>query len=197
MSNYTQNLTVCQDHLGLDALLDTPDKSGLRGAGVRAHANACTPAHVHRSNYQLPQVWADYLNTFNPWSWYGHFTFRSYPHPETAIKTFDLWVHKLNRAIFGCRYYKRPLSGVSWARASELQRRGVIHFHAILGRIPEASNVKRLTWMDMWYTLGGICRIMRYESGKGAEYYMSKSTYAWKHGEIDLSGNLPQLPITW
>src|SRR4030042_3555054 len=193
--DYTHFSTVCQDQPGLDAFLDTPDKSGLRGGGERrTHKLATSPALAHRSNYQLPQVWADYLNTFNPWSWYGHFTFRYYPHPETAIKTFDLWVHKLNRAIYGCRYYKRPLSGISWARASELQRRGVIHFHAILGRIPD--NVKRLAWMDVWYKLGGICRIVRYESGKGAEYYMSKSTYAWKHGEIDLSGNLVQLSIT-
>ena len=68
-----------------------------------------------------------------------------------------------------------------------------MHFHAILGRIPE--DVKRLFWMDEWYELGGISRIYPYEVNKGAEFYMSKSVYAWKNGEIDISGNLPVNPL--
>lgn len=195
MLNYTQKLTVCQEETGYCPSLHTFYKSGICGAGEHAHRLAGATALVNRSNYQLPQAWSDYLNTFNPWSWYGHFTFRDYPHPETACKTWDFFIHKLNRSIFGCRYYRRSQSGVTWARGTELQRRGVVHFHAILGRIPD--EVKRMFWLDMWYALGGICRIVRYELNRGAEYYMSKSTYAWKRGEIDVSGNLPQLSITW
>jgi hypothetical protein len=40
----------------------------------------------------------------------------------------------------------------------------------------------------------GISRIYHYEVSRGAEFYLSKSTYAWKRGEVDLSANLP-LPM--
>ena len=169
-----------------------------RAQGVETPAP--DPAEVvNRDNsiankYHLPQVWAEYLDSFNPWSWYGHFSFRGTPHPETASKTFDLFVHKLNRQIFGCRYYKHPEKGVTWARASEYQKRGAVHFHAILGRIPE--DVRRFQYMDLWYELGGISRVYPYQSRLGAEYYMSKSTYAWKKGEIDLGGPLLQSLLT-
>lgn len=148
----------------------------------------------HKSNYELPQAWAEYLSQFNPWSWYGHFTFRDYPHPESANKAWNLFTHKLNRKIFGVKYWKHPERGVTWARGTELQGRGAIHFHAILGRIPK--DVRRLAWMDEWYELGGISRIFPYEENRGAEYYMSKSTYAWKRGEVDLGGPLSQTSLT-
>ena len=167
--------------------------SGLAIAPAPDPAECITGNVTTPSKYHLPQVWAEYLNSFNPWSWYGHFTFKEYPHPETASKTFDLFIHKLNRHIFGCRYYKHKEKGVTVARATEYQQRGSIHFHAILGRIP--GDVRRLKYMDLWYELGGISRIYPYQSGLGAEYYMSKSTYAWKKGEIDLSGPLLQTSL--
>ena len=161
------------------------DRRGVRGVRV---------SPCEESVYGLPQAWAEFLDGFNPWSWYGHFTFRDYPHPETACKTWDLFIHKLNRGIFGCRYYNRASDGVTWARATEYQRRGAIHFHGLLGRIPE--GVRRLEYMDVWHELGGISRIYPYQADRGAEYYMSKSTYAWKKGEIDFSGNLSQILLT-
>lgn len=169
--------------------------SRMKEPGISEPTNelTCPVPEAAASNYHLPQVWADYLNSFNPWSWYGHLTFRGYPHPETAIKTFDLWTHKLNRRLFGCRYYKHPEKGITWARGTELQRRGSVHFHFIAGRIPD--DVNRFDWMDEWYELGGISRIYPYEVSRGAEYYLSKSTYAWKRGEVDLGGPLPQLTL--
>ena len=47
-----------------------------------------------------------------------------------------------------------------------------------------------MDYIDKWYELAGLARIYNYEQGKGAEFYMSKSAYAWKRGEIDLSGPL-------
>ena len=147
---------------------------------------------VSSNKYYLPQAWGTWLDGFNPWSWYGHFTFRGYPTPEYADKTWDKWIHALNRSIWGCHYWKHKDSkGVTWARGTELQRRGAIHYHAILGRIPD--DITRFYWMDEWYKLGGTSNIFAYEHGRGAEYYMSKSTYAWKKGEIDLSANLAQM----
>jgi hypothetical protein len=138
---------------------------------------------------EISQQWAEYLD--NPsfdWSWYGHYTFRGYPHIESARKAWDVYIHELNRKIFGWYYWKDKSKGVPWARGTEYQNRGAVHFHAIIGGIPEC--VRRFDSMERWYGMAGICRIYPYERGRGAEFYMSKSSYAWKKGEIDLGGPL-------
>lgn len=146
------------------------------------------------NKYYLPQEWANWIEGLSDWSWFGHFTFKGLPHPEFADKTWKLYTHKLNREIFGCRYYKYPLEkGVTWARASEYQKRGSIHYHALMGRISE--DVDRFKYMEEWLQLGGICRIFPYDKMRGAEFYLSKSAYAWKHGEIDIGGPVIQSSI--
>ncbi len=141
------------------------------------------------SNYEIPQAWAQFLDhdCFH-WNWYGHFTFRDYPHIETACKAWDKFIHILNRECFGVRYWKDKSKGVTWARGTEDQKRGAVHFHAIIGNIPD--RVRRMDYVDRWFEVAGIARIYAYEKGRGAEFYMSKSTYAWKRGEIDLSETL-------
>ncbi len=141
------------------------------------------------AGYEMAQQWAIFLDQDKlDWSWYCHMTFRGDPHPETASKVFDKWIHILNREIFGVRYWKDKTKGVVTARATEYQDRGAIHYHCLIGRIP--GHIKRLKYMDLWNELAGYARIYKYEKDKGAEYYMSKSSYAWKHGEIDLGGTL-------
>ena len=138
---------------------------------------------------EISQQFAGYLD--NPafdWSLYGHFSFRGYPHIESACKTWDMFIHELNRKIFGWYYWKNKSKGVSWARGTEYQQRGAVHFHAIIGGVP--AEVSRFGLMEHWYDKAGISRIFAYERGRGAEFYMSKSTYAWKKGEIDLGGPL-------
>lgn len=150
----------------------------------------------------LPQVWAEFLD--NPafeWSLYGHFTFRDvvnvsdgiarHVHPESAGKTWDKFIHNLNRKVFGCRYYKRSGEGVTWARASEYQVRGAIHYHALIGRVPQ--QIKRLELVDQWFSAAGIARIYEYVPNLGAEHYLSKCCYAWKKGEVDLGGPMVEL----
>jgi hypothetical protein len=98
------------------------------------------------------------------------------------------FTHQLNREIFGCRYTKRKGEGVIWSRGSEFQNRGALHYHALLGLIPD--RVRRLDYLDYWHNLAGFARIYPYEPGKGAEQYISKSAYAFKKGEIDFSDTL-------
>lgn len=164
--------------------------SGCKSSGV----SSSLPSYT-----SLPQTWAAFLNKpeWN-WQWYGHFTFRDrsadasglrrFVHPEAALKIWDGFIHQVNREIFGNRYYKRKKDGVVWARATEFQVRGAIHYHAIIGRVPD--TVRRMDYVDHWYSKAGLARIYKYEKGKGAEGYLSKSCYAWKRGEIDLGGPL-------
>lgn len=149
--------------------------------------------------HSLPKVWTAFLDKPEwDWQWYGHFTFRDrnadasglrrFVHPEAALKIWDGFIHQVNREIFGNRYYKRKKDGVTWARGTEFQVRGAIHFHAIIGRVPD--SVRRMDYVDYWFKKAGIARLYKYEQGKGAEGYLSKSAYAWKRGEIDLGGPL-------
>ena len=137
------------------------------------------------STADVPRAWGAFLEGWH-WSWFTTNTFRNDTHPEAAGKTWNRWIHQLNRHIFGVRYTKRLHDGVIWARGLEYQRRGVIHFHALIGRVP--ATVRRLDWMDVWDGLAGYARIEPYDPTRGARYYLGK--YVLKGGEVDLGGPL-------
>lgn len=156
------------------------------------------------SPFSLPKVWAQFLDKPEwDWKWYCHLTFRDrdpgadglrkFVHPESALKVWDSFTHTLNKEIFGNRYYKRKTDGVTYARATEFQTRGALHYHAIIGRVPD--TVRRMDYVDEWFRMGGFARIYAYLPGHGAEGYLSKSCYAWKRGEIDLGGPLAHLSL--
>lgn len=144
----------------------------------------------NKSSVSLPNQWSQFLSQYS-WNWWTTLTFRESVHPEAAGKVFDLWVHQLNKEIFGNRYYKKKNLGVIWARGTEIQNRGAIHYHLLMGNIPD--RVRRMDYVDLWFNMAGIGRIFDYIPSHGAESYMSKSTYAWKRGEIDLGGPLVAL----
>lgn len=113
--------------------------------------------------------------------WWATLTFRNdYAYEEVCDKAYRLWIHKINRKVFGVRYTDRD-EGVHWVRATESHKdRRVIHYHALIGG---THDQRRLDWMDAWFKLAGIARIQPYDKGRGARHYVSK--YAGKGGEID------------
>ncbi len=142
-------------------------------------------------NIQLAREWAELL--MRPeWGfvWMAHLTFKEAVHPEVADKTFMLWIHKLNREIFGQNYWKhKTTKGVLWARGTERQQRGVLHYHALISRVP--ANYSVFVWMEEWRKLAGFARIYPFEQNKGGESYVVK--YASKGGKIDIGGPLSLL----
>ena len=139
------------------------------------------------SKYYLPQAWADFLRPFK-WDWFMTIAPADLPHPETLDKLFDLEIHKLNHDIYGRHYWKDKRKGVFWARGLEYQRRGAPHIHALVGGIPDYVNP--VMHRNFLYSKNAMAKIEPYIESKGAEYYMSKSSYAWKKGEIDCSKTL-------
>lgn len=148
---------------------------------------------------ELPQAWASFLSQPRleaQWDVYGSLTHPGYPHPETLHKAFLRFTDTFNRHSYGSRYWKTG-RGITWARASERQARGSLHYHFLLGSLnPELKTRQFLLHaFNVWKDLTGAnqAELEVYRKEAGAEFYMSKDAYAWKHGEIDLSPNLKQV----
>lgn len=67
----------------------------------------------------------------------------------------------------------------------EMQRRGVLHFHALLGG-ERVDELRRLSFMDRWNQLAGFAKIEAPRSGRAVRSYCAK--YVTKGGELDLGG---------
>ena len=137
-----------------------------------------------RDSRSLSEAWADFLGRWS-WEWFATLTFRQDAvHPERAEKLFRVWIARVNAAAFGPRW-RRQGKSVLWARGTEFQRRGTVHFHVLMSRV---GNVRRLSMMDEWKDLAGWARIRPVKAQDRVRKYVSK--YATKGGEIDLSDGL-------
>jgi len=130
---------------------------------------------------ELTRAWVSFISQFEPFELYSTFTFREEVHPEQADRCFNRFIRAINEELFGRRYREKG-KGIYYVRALEMQRRGVLHFHALMGG--GVRKLRRLALMDKWFLDNGIARIERYDKGKGAKGYLSK--YVFKGGEIDI-----------
>ena len=139
----------------------------------------------------LAQAWREFISRF-PMQWFCTFTFTEDVHPERAGKLFRLFIRQLNRELYGSHFERRGREGVFWVLAWEYQRRGVLHFHALLGDVEDLNvRARRLDWMDHWQGYGppaGFARIEAIESQDAVRDYVTK--YVTKGGQIDLSRSL-------
>lgn len=144
--------------------------------------------HIPRAvQSPLQLAWLEFLGRYH-FDWFATFTFRFDTHPEAAYKRFRYWVHVFNQELHGRRYAKHGL-GMHWCNALEYQRRGVVHFHAMLGDTQSLENqTYKRVWKAFWYELAGFCDIGRIEDQVNVTAYVSK--YVVKGGELELSANL-------
>jgi hypothetical protein len=141
-----------------------------------------------RSKSPLQTAWIEFLQRF-PMQWFCTMTFKQHVHPERADKTWRLWQHRLNMVLFGKNYFKRPGVGCFWIRALELQKREVIHYHALVGTATDIRNEQwKRTWKNEWLALAGFADITDVQSDTAVCNYVSK--YVVKGGEIDVSESL-------
>ena len=154
--------------------------------------------HITRYSPSIPsnsestvQAWRQFLSRF-PMQWFCTFTFTENVHPERAGKLFRLFIRRLNRHLYGSHCERRGIPGVFWVLASEYQRRGVLHFHALIGDVEDLNTrARRLDWMDRWHAFGppaGFARIEAITSQDAVRSYTTK--YVAKGGQIDLSASL-------
>lgn len=146
-------------------------------------------AAIARNDPRLGDAWVEMLAPYH-WDWFCTLTFRDRVHPEAADKRFRVLISKLNRRLFGPRWPQKIAHTAYWCRGLEFQRRGVIHFHALVGCRAKDLNhhAIRNYWSDVWKDLAGLARIERIRNTNDALGYLTK--YVSKGGEIDLSQNL-------
>lgn len=134
--------------------------------------------------------WTAFLGAYT-WDWFVTVTFRGdYIHPEAADKRWRLWVSMLNRHTFGPRWYKKRKE-IHWVRALELQKRGVIHYHALMHHPHDLNKIhSRLAQVDNLETIAGFSRIYPPRSNEAVTRYCAK--YVVKGGEIECSPFLPE-----
>lgn len=133
------------------------------------------------------QAWGEFLSRYE-WEWFVTLTFVIDVHPEEALKKFRVWVSMINRLLYGPRWAKKAHGGVYWVCSIEYQKRGVIHFHALMIGVRE---LRRLDWMDAWHNLDektGFARIEVPRNNVATSSYVSK--YLAKDGEVFFSDNL-------
>jgi len=150
------------------------------------------PSSIHNSqqisNKAIRDAWCQFIGRWE-WSWFVTLTFKSDIHPERADKLFRVFVSKLNRKIYGRRWYKQGHGGFPWVNALEYQRRGVIHFHSLFG-----GDIERLYTIDadcLWRELAGFAKIQKIRNAGAVQNYISK--YVMKGGQISLGGALTQV----
>jgi hypothetical protein len=109
------------------------------------------------------------------WSHLGHSTFPGRTHPESADKAFRRWIRTLER--LETRFF--PDLPAVWARGTEFQQRGTLHFHFLLGNL---EGVPSFYAMKLWEKFTrGHARIESYDPRRGGAFYVAKG------GDVDFS----------
>jgi len=140
----------------------------------------------------LNEAWGQFIGKFEPYHWYSTFTFKDEVSQGRAEKQYHRIIRHINESLYGRRYRDKGL-GVTWVKAIERQKRGVLHIHALIGG--EVWRLRRFTFMDVWregayfsngkrFQANGFAKIEKYKRELGARHYLSK--YVTKGGELDI-----------
>jgi hypothetical protein len=108
----------------------------------------------------LVDAWARHLGDIGEiiggWPIFATLTFKDSVHPETADRAFKFWFKRVESKWFSRRELQRG-KGLSYARASERQERGALHFHALIGGHPELASVPVRDLARWWWEQGKPC----------------------------------------
>ena len=122
---------------------------------------------------RVSQAFGNWLDGMADWDWYATLTFRD-PHDprfpgwsQIGWKSAQTALNRFNNALVGELRYINP----AWVACMELQRRGVPHWHLLVGLV---GDQRRMSWVDWWYEHYGIARILPYQEELGARYYLGK-----------------------
>jgi hypothetical protein len=157
-------------------LPDSLDRSAT-GQERRASSGTGSPSSDIRrlaAQHPVENAVGDWLYGF-PWDVFGTMTFATAIHPEQADKRYRRWIEAMRR-----HPARRVVPGpIIWVRGTELQRRGVLHFHVLIAGV---APIPAFAACRLWeHVGGGLARIYPYTSTLAGTFYLAKST------ELDFS----------
>lgn len=132
----------------------------------------------------LVHAWAEFLSRWE-WEWFGTFTVD----PSRALnelslhRTWNFFINRMNRTLYGPRYPKKIGHGVNWVRATEYTKKGVPHYHALIGYV---GKTDRQEVQERWWKVAGFAKIGRIRDAPSAYTYCAK--YVLKGGGLDIGG---------
>lgn len=141
---------------------------------------------------RIVEGWERFIDRYQ-WDWFATFTFREEIHPEAADKRFRVWMKSLQQAVAGNNYRLNPRDQVRWVRGLEWQKRGALHFHALMYHRMDLNLIqRRKAWEAEWLGLtDSFASIYPCDSSGAVRSYIAK--YCGKGGEVDCSPNLPRV----
>lgn len=148
-------------------------------------------AQVRRSLTE--DAWVAFLSC-HEWQWFGTFTYKDPIHPEAADKQFRFWTRLLDSAHGVTR--KAPVTApdrVMWTRGLEWQKRGVLHYHALIRSVPWPLQCQQhRDWSEkQWFEIANGFAMIKPATSEDVLSYVTK--YSAKGGEVDFSPNF-ELP---
>ena len=109
---------------------------GIQGPHVKVRLGVDLP----KSQKQiLRDAWVTFLSAYT-FQWFATLTFETRVHPEAALKRWRFFTNQLNRSLYGRRWQKKEHGGIHWILGIEFQKRGVIHFHALMGSVDDLNQ---------------------------------------------------------
>ena len=145
---------------------------------------------------ELREGWLELISRYE-YDLFVTLTFQEYIKPWKAKKRFEKWIAALNKDLFGRRYKQRG-RGIRYAVVYGNQKRGTLHFHALLG----AKGLKELDreYMAMLWKNNGqrnektetlLDRIVNghavidvYDPKRGGKRYLTN--HIFQGGEFDI-----------
>lgn len=139
------------------------------------------------------EAWVAFLSC-HEWQWFGTFTYKDPIHPEASDKQFRFWTRMLDAAHGITK--KAPATApdrLMWTRGLEWQKRGVLHYHALIRCVPWPLQCQRhRTYAEnLWREISGGFAKIKIAASEDVLAYVTK--YSVKGGEVDFSPNF-ELP---
>lgn len=128
--------------------------------------------------------WVQWLSSFE-WDWSVTLTFRESQSSVQAQSYFNNTVNRLNRRLWGRRYY-RTKHQVRWVRVPEAHYQGGFHYHCLFGNEFPIPRREMKYALGYWWSMCGRFHVDRVKSDQATIVsYVTKSVRCG--GEVDFS----------
>jgi len=157
----------------------------LAGGGEKISLEEDLLLSQSSTDQDLKQVWGEWISGLAEWDWFVTMTFRD-PRPSAGTWTKPGW-GLAKKAWRNFLEVSTPaIDARQWVRCFEVQKwRGVPHIHALVAGVD--PSVRRMDMVDWCWREYGMARVLQYDPGLGAGYYLCK--YLTKElGDIDFGG---------